>query len=132
MAASALSLYSLFGLPILIAQWIGVLGLRPTSRGVPWLLMVSGVSINSLMALWPFISVLISFSMHASGNLWWIYLPAMVSMLGGTLFAVGFAMHGLRSARATERQTELEQLVAAMSEDLQRMQERGTGSRPNG
>ena len=132
MAASALSLYSLFGLPILIAQWIGVLGLRRASRGVPWLLVVSGVCINYLMALWPFISVLISFSMHASGNLWWIYLPAMVSMLGGTLFAVGFAMHGLRSARATERQTELEQLVAAMSEDLQRMQERGTGSRPNG
>jgi len=121
MFGSALSLYSLFGLPILIAQWIGVLGLRHSSRGVPWLMMVTGVSINTLMALWPFVSIFIGYSMYSSGNLGWIYVPAMVSMLGSTLFAVGFAMHGLRSARATERQTELEQLVAAMAEEMDQL-----------
>jgi hypothetical protein len=61
--------------------------------------------------------------MYSSGNLGWIYVPAMVSMLGSTLFAVGFAMHGLRSARATERQTELEQLVAAMAEEMDQLRQ---------
>jgi hypothetical protein len=127
LATSSLA-FIIFRLLIFVAQWTGILALRRSSRGFPWILMIAGVSIGSLMVFWPFIADLLSFEMHLS----WSYLPGLISTLGSMLFAVGFAIHGLRSARATERQAELELLVAAMAEDLQRLQGQGTGNRSHG
>lgn len=41
------------------------------------------------------------------------------------LFVIGFAIHGLKTARVGERIRELEQLTEAMSEEITRMREGG-------
>jgi len=95
--------------------------------------MLCGVISNSLTLVLPFLFIL--FSSRASGSgayNWLMFIPGVVVMFGSLLFFVGFALHGLKAARATERQAELEMLVAAMSEDLQRLQGQDTTNRSHG
>jgi hypothetical protein len=41
------------------------------------------------------------------------------------LFSIGFAIHGFAAARIANRTEELEQLTAAMSEEINRLREGG-------
>ncbi|MCW1923429.1 hypothetical protein OKA05_12765 [Luteolibacter arcticus] len=118
-----LSLLSLIGLPVIIAHWVGIMGLRRGRRGVAWVLMVVGMTINSLMLVLPFLYSLTGFQNLGWTGMAWVYIPYAISTLGSLLFATGFALHGLGSARATERQGDLEQLVAAMSEEIDRLKD---------
>ena len=117
-------LYTLFSLPVLVAQWIGVLAFRRGPRGVSWMLMLWGVIIGSLTPLYPFISMFFQSRMISGAygmNYWMIYLPSMVALFSSGLFFIGFALHGLKAARTAERQGELEQLAAAMAEEIDRL-----------
>ena len=127
------SFFALLGLPMLIAQWIGVIAFRRGPRGASWVLMLCGVISNSLTLVLPFLFILFSSRASGSGAYdWLMFIPGVVVMFGSLLFFVGFALHGLKAARATERQAELEMLVAAMSEDLQRLQGQDTTNRSHG
>jgi uncharacterized membrane protein len=116
-------LFTLLGLPILIAQWVGVLAFRRGPRGASWVLMLCGVIINSLTPLLPFLSTLLRSSGAGAYSVsdWLMFLPGIVSIFGSMLFFVGFALHGLKAARTADRQAELEQLAAAMSEEIDRL-----------
>ncbi|MCW1885833.1 hypothetical protein OKA04_13920 [Luteolibacter flavescens] len=122
-------LFTLFNLPILIAQWIGVLNLRRKREGASWILMLTGTIIGSLTPLLPILRLILSGLSVRIPNLgeWFIFLPAMVGILGSMLFFVGFAMHALRISRGNDRAAELEQLAAAMAQEIDRLKaERGT------
>jgi hypothetical protein len=118
------SFFALLGLPILIAQWIGVLAFRRGPRGASWVLMLCGAISNSLTPLLPFLFTLFSSSGTGFGGYdWFMFIPGIVAMFGSMLFFVGFALHGLKAARTAERHAELEQLTAAMSEEMDRLRE---------
>lgn len=51
-----------------------------------------------------------------------------IPALGSLLFAIGFAIHGLKATRAASRLQELEQLTAAMSEEINQLRQSGTKS----
>ena len=128
MTTTWFSLIGLISLPILIAQWVGVIGLRRGPRGLAWGLMTAGMAVNTLSLFLP---VILAFAARngPAGSFGWMYFSStLVSTSGAMLFAVGFAMHGLRSARAIERQGELEQLAAAMSEEIDRLREQAARS----
>lgn len=120
-------LSSLVTLPVLVAQWVGILGLRHAGRDGAWWTMAIGVALSTLGIV-----------MYAGGMFLWSTLggrgggsavmiaATSVPALGSLLFAIGFAMHGLRAARAAQRVQELEQLAAAMSEEINQL--RGSAS----
>jgi len=122
-------LFAFLGLPILFAQWVGILAFRRGPRGASWILMLCGAIISALVQSYRFLSLLLPI-LGASGGLgrndWLTYLPSFVGIFGSALFFVGFALHGLKAARTAERQAELEQLTAAMAGEIDRLK---SGSR---
>jgi NAD-dependent DNA ligase len=57
-----------------------------------------------------------------------LFCISAIPALGSLLFAMGFAIHGLRAARLANRVRELEQLTAAMSEEINQLRQLGTTS----
>lgn len=121
--------YLALGTVLIVAIWIGVINLRRSGRNAAWWMMASGITIATLGT----ISILASYaalftnkSAASSGGfeMLWIVVSA-VSPLGSLLFAIGFAFHGLKNARASERLAELELLTAAMSEELDQLRNSG-------
>jgi hypothetical protein len=112
-------LASLGSLVFFVAQWAGVIFLRRSSARVPWGLMVAGLLINTLTSIFLLLGPMIGISLFRSGRAfeWWWRAP----QFGNVTFALGFALYGLQMARASQRQGELEQLVAAMSEEVDRL-----------
>lgn len=115
----------LFSLPILIGQWVGILGLGKVDRNVAWWCMFAGVCCTTLGTISSslFIGLMMlghssppsglgTFSMVASGGL---------SGLGSLLFTIGFAIHGQQASRIRQRITELEAIAAAQGEELNRL-----------
>lgn len=102
--------------PVLIAQWVGVIALRRPGAPGSWWCMLTGTICSSLGVV-----ALIFATIGMSGFAPYIMLGGL-SSLGSFLFAIGFALHGLRSARAASRLADLEQLSAAMSEEIARLQ----------
>lgn len=101
---------SLVFLPLILAVsvgiWAGLVCLGRGRRDLPWWLMVGGALLftSSCLARFVMFSALVS----------------MLSPFGILLFATGFALHGMTISRLRERVAELEQVTAAMNEELSR------------
>lgn len=122
-------LSSLVTLPVLVAQWVGILGLRHANKDGAWWTMAIGVALSTLgivlyvggMFLWSTLG-------GRGGGSFVMIAASSVPALGSLLFAIGFAMHGLRAARAAQRVQELEQLAAAMSEEINQLRGSASGN----
>jgi len=123
-------LASLGSLIFFVAEWAGVVFLRRASAKLPWGLMVAGLCINTLASVWFLFAPIIGISPFGSGRAyeWWWILP----QFGNVTFGLGFALYGLQMARASHRQGELEQLVSAMSEEMDRLREGNSRSTQSG
>ena len=114
----------LLALPVLIVQWVGVIALGKCGRTGAWWTMLVGTVLSTLGAILSavFVFVLIRRLAGSGSDQIVIYMAVIggVSGLGSLLFTVGFAMHGLSSRRMKERVEELESVLAAQSEQLDR------------
>jgi hypothetical protein len=124
MAISGIFLLGAFvTLPALLAQWIGLVGLRHGGRSGAWWSMATGLALSTLGMASSFAYLLFlqgRWSGHSS--LFMIGCTA-IPAFGTLLFAIGFAIHGLRSARSASRMRELEQVAAAMSEEINQLRQ---------
>lgn len=125
-------IFYMFGLiltlPLLIAQWVGILGLRHAGRSGDWWTMAVGIGCSTVGVI---ASVAGMFLMNIPGsggpdfNNIVLIAARGLPALGSILFGIGFAVHGLRAARVANRVQELEQLASAMSEEINQL--RGAG-----
>ncbi len=125
MAFSGLFMLSyLVTLPVLVAQWVGIMGLRHAGKSGAWWSMAAGVALGTLgTVLW--VGAMIGFStggFRGTGSFMMISASALPA-LGSLLFGIGFAIHGLRASRSAQRVQELEQLAAAMSEEINQLRQ---------
>lgn len=113
---------TLVTLPVLVAQWIGIHGLRHVGKNGAWWSMATGAVLSTCGFV---ISVASPWFLHlAYGDPQILILAiAAIPALGSLLFAIGFAMHGLKASRSASRMQELEQLTAAMSEEITQLRE---------
>lgn len=129
MAFPIVPLAYLLALPLLIALWIGVLALRQAGRTGAWWTMLAGVICSSLGALYPvgtFLLVALNGSPSGPAPLASrIIAGTALPLVGYLLFAIGFALHGLKAASAAQRQRELEDLATAMSAELESLRQGG-------
>ncbi|HEY1123960.1 MAG TPA: hypothetical protein VGE67_20240 [Haloferula sp.] len=88
--------------------------------------MASGLGINTLTSAFLLFGPMIGISQFRSGRTyeWWSIMPRF----GNVTFALGFALYGLQMARSSQRQGELEQLLSAMSEEMDRLREGRNGA----
>lgn len=117
---------------MLVALWIGVIGLAKAGRGGAWWTMLAGVSLLSLGlvvmiggSILVFQTISVSTGSRGPGpSFEW----AQMVMIGGTislglgflLYAIGFALHGFQARRVQERIVELEMVIEAQNEQLAR------------
>ncbi len=118
-------------LPLLIAQWVGILGLRHAGRGGDWWTMAVGtgcstVGVIASVAGMFLMNILSSGSGGPDFNNILLIAARGLPALGSILFGIGFALHGLRAARVANRVQELEQLASAMSEEINQLRETGS------
>lgn len=108
-------------LPILIGQWVGILGLGKANRNGAWWCMMSGVGCGTLGAIGSTVFMILMMT-GISGGLSFATASAIaasgLSGLGSLLFAIGFAIHGQQASRVNQRVVELEAIAAAQSEEL--------------
>ena len=124
-AGGAVTLLSI--LPLLIAQWIGVLGLAKCGRSGEWWCMLIGTALTSLSTALQIANLVFMGFLSSGGpsDLMMVYMAVGgISLLGGLLFMVGFAMHGHRSSRIRSRITELEMMNLAQATELERLRNR--------
>lgn len=125
----ALSAYFILGslvtLPVLVAQWVGILGLRHIGKSGAWWSMAVGVVLSTAGLV---INIASRFFLHAvfGGADTLFMVLASIPALGSLLFAIGFAMHGLKASRSASRMQELEQLTAAMSEEINQLRDKAS------
>jgi hypothetical protein len=123
-----------FALPILIGQWVGILGLGKVSRNNAWWCMMSGIACSTLGAFGSAIFMILMIAGTSAGvggmtsGAIFMLVSGGLSGLGSLLFAIGFALHGLHASRAQARIGELEAIAAAQGEELNRQRAYGTGS----
>lgn len=111
-------------LPLLIAQWVGILGLRHAGRTGDWWTMAVGVGCSTFGVIASVgLFFMNSFSSGSGASFSSIVLIAGSGLpaLGSILFGIGFALHGLRAARIANRVQELEQLTSAMSDEINQL-----------
>lgn len=115
---------------LLVCQWVGVIGLAGRGRDGPWRLMFGGTAATSLGLVGMIGFAVLSFAglsraTHGGAvpglGMIGMLIAGGSSVLGTVLFGAGFAWHGLKARRTVERAAELEQLVAAMDEELRRL-----------
>lgn len=114
----------IFTLPVLISQWVGILGLGKARRNGAWWCMMSGVCGTTLgtLSYGVLILMLAKFSLSSSPTLMYYYfIPTGLSGLGSLLFAIGFAIHGQQASKTDQRITELETIAKAQGEELNRL-----------
>jgi len=118
--------------------WAGIVGLWKTKRGAAWWLMAIGITLGTIgpilysVGSWIVIQS-ISSSISSTGVVSsrpsafsGILMAGVVLVpVGLILFSIGFALHGFAAARMANRAEELEQLAAAMSEEINRLREGG-------
>jgi hypothetical protein len=121
--------------------WAGIAGMWKARRGPAWWLMAIGIafgtigpalySAGSWMLFQSFSSSLSSGGASPPPSFGFAALPGLL-MAGGLLipvglilFSIGFAIHGFAAARTANRAEELEQLAAAMSEEITRLRQGG-------
>lgn len=126
MIASGFGLMGVFGFAILAGQIVGVIGLAKAGRTTEWWLMASGVActllgnVFSIAMMVGAISNLGGSSAFSGFNSVWLVVAGL-NGLGSLLFAAGFAMHGMRALRISNRHSELEMLVKAQTEEIRRL-----------
>ncbi|TAE78385.1 MAG: hypothetical protein EAZ84_00945 [Verrucomicrobia bacterium] len=104
----------------LIAQCIGLIGLRRAGKNAAWWTMCAGLILQA-------VSVLASFALGIIPTVPMVLTIAFsLPLFSSLIFAIGFTLHGLRAARAADRLAELENLASAMSEEITRLREGGT------
>jgi hypothetical protein len=113
---------------LVVCQWVGVIGLAGRGRDGPWRLMCGGTAATTLGMVGTLGVLVLSFTDMARGTggaeplgVFALLFAAGAGFLGTLLFGTGFAWHGLKARRSQERASELEQLVAAMDEELRRL-----------
>ena len=114
-------------LVVLIAQWVGVMAMRDERTGAWWTMMV-GTALSTLGGIGTILTMVLmvsNFSSRGPSGFSATLAVAGVYLLGGLVFASGFAMHGLRRKAARDREQQLEAVTAAMSEELRVLRERG-------
>ncbi len=113
-------------IPVLIAQWIGIIGIGKWQRGGPWWVMAAGTGLSTLSLL-LMVGLMVMAMGVTSGTsrfaepLMFVLGMGGLSTLGSLIFSIGFAVHGLRNARIRDRVTELEALSAAQAQELSRL-----------
>jgi len=116
----------LFNLPLLVAQWLGLLAMRRRSKAGAWRCMMAGTLLSTLGWLLTLIMmVMMMLSSLLQTSEWiglWMMLTGSSQALGSLVFAVGFAIHGAGLKREADRVTELEMIIAAQNEQLARQQ----------
>lgn len=121
----------LIWLPVLIALWLGVIGLAKAGRGGAWWSMMVGLGMVCLGILAGVIGAVVMVRQAgappgSSSRFEVMQIVAMVATagagLGVLLFSIGFAIHGFQSRRTRERVAELETVVSAQNEQLARYQ----------
>jgi hypothetical protein len=114
-------LASLGALVVFVAKCAGVIVVRRSAAKLPWWLMVAGVVVSTLASILPRFGLVFNASPFASfaptALLW------LAPQLGSMMFFIGFAMYAMQAARAANRSSDLEQLTAAMSEEIDRLRE---------
>jgi hypothetical protein len=128
-------------LGLMAGYWAGIVGLWKARRGAAWWLMAIGIAMGTIGPIlysagtWMFLdSMRAASASTGSVSLGRSAFPTIL-MAGGALipvgfllFSVGFAIHGFAAARAANRAEELEQLAAAMSEEIDRLREGGSAA----
>lgn len=109
-------------LPIVVAQWVGVVGLAKGRRDVAWYCMTIGVCISTVFVLIQLIifvgGMFAPAAIRSSQNFVQGFALAVhsLSLLGYLTFYIGFAFHGQQMARSRQRSSELEAIAAARGE----------------
>ena len=119
----------LLSLPLLIAQWIGLLAMRKRSKGSAWWTMMAGTlmsTLGQLLGIGMIAAVWVMSQNSGAGGDEWIpvmmLLLGVLQSLGALVFTIGFAIHGVGLKREADRVTELEMIIAAQNEQLARHQ----------
>ncbi|QJE95739.1 hypothetical protein [Luteolibacter luteus] len=128
MASTAVSLLGLVLMIAMIAGlWVGVLGLRQAGRNGAWwtmMLAVCGITLGTLGFAGLTFALSTSLAGGSGGAGMAIFgIFSMLVPFSVLLFIIGFAIHGLKTARVNQRIRELEQLTEAMSEEINRLRE---------
>lgn len=120
---------SFFGLsfllliPILAAQWIGVVAIGRVGRAGAWWCMLIGVILTTFgMLMIPLLNLGIM-SVGGSGTFDFAFLlfrTGLFSTFGTLLFMTGFAVHAMGHRRVCERVRELEMVIEAQNEQMER------------
>ncbi|HVJ45149.1 MAG TPA: hypothetical protein VM511_02110, partial [Luteolibacter sp.] len=114
---------TLVAIPVSVCQWIGVIGLRKTGLKTERVLMLIGVLLSTAGMLAQSGHILHYSIARSFYSDWWMELKVIVgavSALGSLSFAIGFALHGTRNSRITQRTTELEMMNLAQATELER------------
>lgn len=126
MGVSFASLISLaVVVPFVAAFWVGILGLKRCGKNGAWWTMATGIALGTIGMLGYAATLALAFGggfRNPNGS--WIQIGLLLGTLipvGSLVFAAGFALHGLKPGRARERQDELEQLTAAMNEEINQL-----------
>lgn len=117
----------LLNLPLIVAQWLGLLAMRRRSKGGAWRCMMAGTLLSTLGWLLALIMMVMMTLLSGAFRApeWiglWMMLTGSSQALGSLVFAVGFAIHGAGLKREADRVTELEMIIAAQNEQLARHQ----------
>jgi hypothetical protein len=107
---------------ILAAEIVGLVALAKSGRNAAWWTMVVGIFVQLISALivTALVFGLMEWGRHSYGFPR-SYLMSGLPLLGSLVFAAGFAMHGMRASRASERLSELEMLVRSQGEEIRRL-----------
>lgn len=112
----------IFILPILIAQWVGILGLGKAKHDTAWWCMMIGVCGTTLSTISScvFMGMLMAgfSSISGLGSTFYFLIPSSLSGLGSLLFAIGFAIHGQQASKVDQRIAELETIANAQGAEL--------------
>ena len=118
--------------------WAGIAGMWKSRRGAAWWLMAIGITFGTIgpilyvLGTWLLFRSLGSasptsgtFTIGSTVVPGALMAGGLLTPVGLILFSIGFAIHGFATARTTNRAEELEQLAAAMSEEITRLREGG-------
>lgn len=123
-------------LPVFVALWFGVIGLAKAGRSGAWWSMLSGLVLMTLGIVGGIAGAVISYQtvrvVSGPGGssapppafevLQILVVGAAIAVgLGLLLFAIGFAVHGLKVRRLRERIDELDMVISAQNEQLARI-----------
>ena len=128
MSDSIIQAWDLVIIPVLIGQYIGVIGLARTRRDRAWSSMAAGTVLQTI----GLILTLVTLTWVKNNTGQWRPLDLVsfftisrsCSLFGTLLFAIGFALMGWKAARRGDRITELELMNLAQATELERLRNR--------